>query len=230
MAGKKYGLDKQYKSLGGAMNVQKASVGLLIKGMRVASKAFKGKGVPNKFIDRIGGGKTKSASTLKTSAKDKVKKGILKTHNALKDAVTSKAGIGATGSAVGYELGKQYGTESQKKKLSKDLGFKAKKKMYGGAMKKMKIGGAAIKGKGAVVGGSGLQDEKLKPGKTLSVKQQKIASKAPPRNKITGADFKAMKKPKKASLGVLMDAGMRNKKVMGAGALGLLSMLAKKKR
>ena len=52
MAGKKYGLGEQYKSLGGAMNVQKASVGLLIKGMRVASKAFKGKGVPNKFIDR----------------------------------------------------------------------------------------------------------------------------------------------------------------------------------
>ena len=75
--------------------------------------------------------------------------------------------------------------------------------MYGGAMKKMKIGGAAIKGKGAVVGGSGLQDEKLKPGKKYKVK--------------------------KASLGVLMDAGMRNKKVMGAGALGLLSMLAKKK-
>ena len=186
MAGKKYGLGEQYKSLGGAMNVQKASVGLLIKGMRVASKAFKGKGVKNKFIDRIGGGKTKSASTLKTSAKDKVKKGVLKTHNAIKDAVTSKAGIGATGSAVGYELGK------------------VKKKMYGGAMKKMKIGGAAIKGKGAVVGGSGLQDEKLKPGKKYKVK--------------------------KASLGVLMDAGMRNKKVMGAGALGLLSMLAKKKK
>jgi hypothetical protein len=63
-------------------------------------------------------------------------------------------------------------------------------------------------------------------GKMLSAKQKKIARMAPPRNKITGADFKAMK-VKKASLGLLMDAGMKNKKVMGAGALGLLSMLAK---
>ena len=234
MAGKKYGLDKQYKSLGGAMNVQKANIGLFVgmKAMKLASKAspkikkmydaLDPKKNKSKFIERSlkiaipkeARKRNKSAVDMimgKTSAKDKVKKGVLKTHNAIKDAVTSKAGIGATGAGVGYELGK------------------VKKKMYGGAMKKMKIGGAAIKGKGAVVGGSGLQDEKLKPGKTLSVKQQKIASKAPPRNKITGADFKAMKKPKKASLGVLMDAGMRNKKVMGAGALGLLSMLAKKK-
>ena len=48
---------------------------------------------------------------------------------------------------------------------------KAQKKMYGGAMKKMRIGGAAVKGKGAVVGGSGLQDEKLKPGKNYKVKK-----------------------------------------------------------
>ena len=198
MAGKKYGLGEKYKALG----VGKAT--LSINPMQDDLKKLKGMGaaigVSSKFAQRalIGGGKTKIASAIKTSAKDKVKKGVLKTHNAIKDALTSK-----TGSAVGYELGKQYGTESQKKKLSKDLGFKAKKKMYGGAMKKMKIGGAAIKGKGAVVGGSGLQDEKLKPGKKYKVK--------------------------KASLGVLMDAGMRNKKVMGAGALGLLSMLAKKK-
>jgi hypothetical protein len=43
--------------------------------------------------------------------------------------------------------------------------------MYGGAIKKMTIGGAAVKGKGAVVGGSGLQDEKLKPGKNYKVKK-----------------------------------------------------------
>jgi hypothetical protein len=34
-----------------------------------------------------------------------------------------------------------------------------------------RTGGAAIKGKGAVVGGSGLQDEKLKPGKNYKVKK-----------------------------------------------------------
>ena len=185
MAGKKYGLGEKYKALG----VGKPT--LSINPMQDDLKKLKGMGaaigVSSKFAQRalIGGGKTKIASAIKTSAKDKIYKGVLKTHNALKDAVTSKAGIGATGSAVGYELGK------------------VKKKMYGGAMKKMKIGGSAIKGKGAVVGGSGLQDEKLKPGKKYKVK--------------------------KASLGALMGLGMKNKKVMGAGALGLLSMLAKKK-
>ncbi len=34
--------------------------------------------------------------------------------------------------------------------------------------------------------------------KKLSPKQKKIASQADPRNKITGADFKALKKKKKA--------------------------------
>jgi hypothetical protein len=290
MAGKKYGLGEKYKALG----VGKPTLSInpmqddlkKLKGMSAVlgvPTKFAAKAAPklNKFFSTVGA--YPATSTLKTSAKDKVKKGVLKTHNAIKDALTSKTGIGATGAAVGYEIGKakgkRYGgamkkmdmggmakaaytlakknkgidrvTEADIKMAKKTLssleeiksnakyagmGKKMKAmeagintKRYGGAMKKMKIGGAAIKGKGAVVGGSGLQDEKLKPGKTLSVKQKKIASKAPPRNKITGADFKAMKKPKKASLGVLMDAGMRNKKVMGAGALGLLSMLAKKK-
>ncbi len=116
---------------------------------------------------------------------------------------------------------------------------KPSKLSAGGEMNQMNIkgymGGGASKGYGAArTSGMGLQDESLKPGKMvrakngkmLSAKQKKIASKAPPRNKITGADFKAMK-VKKASLGLLMDAGMKNKKVMGAGALGLLSLLAK---
>jgi hypothetical protein len=34
--------------------------------------------------------------------------------------------------------------------------------------------------------------------KKLSPKQKKIASQASPRNKITGADFKALKRKKKA--------------------------------
>ena len=285
MAGKKYGLGEKYKALG----VGKPT--LSINPMQDDLKKLKGmsavlgvpsklavKAVPklNKFFSTVGA--YPMTSTLKTSAKDKVKKGILKAHNALKDAVTSKAGIGATGSAVGYELGKvkkkMYGGAMKKmdvggmakdvfrnikgtrgkdgqrytldgaaytlakknkgidrvttsdikmarKTLSSLEGIKSNakyagmgKKMkameagintkrYGGAMKKMKIGGAAIKGKGAVVGGSGLQDEKLKPGKKYKVK--------------------------KASLGVLMGLGMKKKKVMGAGALGLLSMLANKK-
>ena len=35
------------------------------------------------------------------------------------------------------------------------------------------------------------------PGKKLSPKQKKLAQVAAPRNKITGADFKALKKSKK---------------------------------
>ena len=38
-----------------------------------------------------------------------------------------------------------------------------------------------------------------KDGKKLSDKQKKIASKAPPFDKITGTDFKALKKNKKSS-------------------------------
>ena len=117
---------------------------------------------------------------------------------------------------------------------------KVDKKSAGGEMNQMNIkgymGGGASRGYGAArTSGMGLQDESLMPGKMvrakngkmLSAKQKKIASNgSSTRNKITGADFKAMK-VKKASLGLLMDAGMKNKKVMGAGALGLLSMLAK---
>ena len=36
-----------------------------------------------------------------------------------------------------------------------------------------------------------------KNGKPISPKQKKIASAAPPRNKITGADFKALRKRRK---------------------------------
>jgi hypothetical protein len=38
-----------------------------------------------------------------------------------------------------------------------------------------RTGGAAIKGKGAVVGGSGLQDEKLKPGKMYKASKAVMA-------------------------------------------------------
>jgi len=139
---------------------------------------------------------------------------------------------------VGSGIGIGYGIAKNKFKGKSET--KVDKKSAGGEMNQMNIkgymGGGASRGYGAArKSGMGLQDESLMPGKMvrakngkmLSAKQKKIARMAPPRNKITGADFKAMK-VKKASLGLLMDAGMKNKKVMGAGALGLLSMLAKK--
>ena len=39
-----------------------------------------------------------------------------------------------------------------------------------------------------------------KNGKPMSPKQKKIASAAPPRNKITGADFKALRKRRKQNV------------------------------
>jgi len=65
-----------------------------------------------------------------------------------------------------------------------------------------KMGGGMMQGYGAArTSGMGLQDESLMPGKMvrankgkmLSAKQKKIARMAPPPDKITGADFKAMK-------------------------------------
>ena len=79
-----------------------------------------------------------------------------------------------------------------------EIGKATERKKYGGSMKKMKSGG-------------------------LSAKQKKIARMAPPPDKITGDDFKAMKVTK-ANLGLLMS----NKKIAGAGLLGL-GMLASKK-
>ena len=77
MAGKKYGLGEKYKALG----VGKAT--LSINPMQDDLKKLKGMGaaigVSSKFAQRalIGGGKTKIASAIKTSVKDKVKKGVL---------------------------------------------------------------------------------------------------------------------------------------------------------
>ena len=44
---------------------------------------------------------------------------------------------------------------------------------------------------------SGKKVKTDKNGKPISPKQKKIASAAPPRNKITGADFKALRKRRK---------------------------------
>ena len=176
MAGKKYGLDDKYKALGvGQRNIS-------INPMQDDLEKLKGMagaiGAPSKFVTRSmalsTGAKRAGQSTGKMGSvaranldaiknskfaqrrmafftgNDLAKKSLTKS---LKEAVISKPSIGAAGLGAGYELGK------------------AQEKRYGGAMKKMRIGGAAVKGKGAVVGGSGLQDEKLKPGKNYKVKK-----------------------------------------------------------
>jgi hypothetical protein len=187
MAGKKYGLEDKYKMMYGGMTNSpvRANIGLFIKAgvagakygaKKIAQSLAKSKDInvggtlnkardvskydtstltdkgvfvkrakelalpdtTSKFMKRslqLRAGPLKAADVGKKSFKEKIK-----------EFATSKTNIGATAAGAGYELGK------------------AQKKMYGGAMKKMTIGGAAVKGKGAVVGGSGLQDEKLKPG------------------------------------------------------------------
>ena len=200
MAGKKYGLEDKYKMMYGGMTNSpvRANIGLFIKAgvagakygaKKIAQSLAKSKDInvggtlnkardvskydtstltdkgvfvkrakelalpdtTSKFMKRslqLRAGPLKAADVGKKSFKEKIK-----------EFATSKTNIGATAAGAGYELGK------------------AQKKMYGGAMKKMRIGGAAVKGKGAVVGGSGLQDEKLKPGKMYKASKGVMAKK-----------------------------------------------------
>jgi len=105
---------------------------------------------------------------------------------------------------VGY--GAVIGYSYAKNKFKGKSETKIDKKSAGGEMNQMNIkgymGGGASRGYGAArTSGMGLQDESLMPGKMvrankgkmLSAKQKKIARMAPPPDKITGADFKAMK-------------------------------------
>jgi hypothetical protein len=117
-------------------------------------------------------------------------------------AVNVGSGIG-----IGYSYAKN---KFNKKKADFQKGdysdIKTDKKSAGGEMNQMNIkgymGGGASRGYGAArTSGMGLQDESLMPGKMvrakngkmLSAKQKKIARMAPPPDKITGEDFKAMK-------------------------------------
>jgi hypothetical protein len=197
MAGKKYGLEDKYKMMYGGMTNPpvRASVGLFIKagvaGAKYGAKKIAQSLAKSKDIN-VGStlNKARDVSKYDTStltdkgafvkrakklalpdttsefmkrrlelrvgplkAADVGKKSTLKKKLKSLRLAKSCCNIGATAAGAGYELGK------------------AQKKMYGGAMKKMRIGGAAVKGKGAVVGGSGLQDEKLKPGKNYKVKK-----------------------------------------------------------
>ena len=132
-------------------------------------------------------------------------------------AVNVGSGIG-----IGYSYAKN---KFNKKKADFQKGdysdIKIDKKSAGGEMNQMNIkgymGGGASRGYGAArTSGMGLQDESLMPGKMvrakngkmLSAKQKKIARMAPPPDKITGADFKAMKakngKMMKAKYGKMM--------------------------
>jgi hypothetical protein len=89
------------------------------------------------------------------------------------------------------------------------------------------MSGGMMQGYGAArTSGMGLEDQSLMPGKMvraskgklLSAKQKKIARMAPPPDKITGADFKAMKakygKMVKMNKGGGMDMGAKKSKML----------------
>jgi hypothetical protein len=192
MAGKKYGLDDKYKALGvGQRNIS-------INPMQDDLEKLKGMagaiGAPSKFVTRSmalsTGAKRAGQSTGKMGSVARANLDAIKNSKfaqrslkirasnssktptqILKETIMSKPSIGAAGLGAGWEARRQV------EKNPETLGNRSikeivtGKKRYGGAMKKMRIGGAAVKGKGAVVGGSGLQDEKLKPGKNYKVKK-----------------------------------------------------------
>jgi hypothetical protein len=145
-------------------------------------------------------------------------------------------------------MGKKFGLDQQYAKIGK--GYlqhpvinsvkpkpKPSKLSAGGEMNQMNIkgymGGGASRGYGAArTSGMGLQDESLMPGKMvrakngkmLSAKQKKIARMAPPPDKITGADFKAMKAKNgtmvKARFGDFMNTFIADDKRSVAGKSG----------
>jgi hypothetical protein len=196
MAGKKYGLEDKYKMMYGGMTNSpvRANLGLFIKAgvggaKKIAQSLAKSKDINvgstlNKARDvskydtstlTDKGAFVRRAKELALPKKSTVKEAVKKT---LKNPVV-KYGSAAT---AGYEA----------KEIVDDM-----KKPEG-----KRNGGAAIKGKGAVTGGSGLQDEKLKPGKMYKANTGKLIGNQRKLDinkdgKISGEDFKLLKSKKK---------------------------------
>ena len=168
--GKKLGLDKQYSSLLTSVN----------------------KNSPTNLMTNSTGNTLRSkAMNLAGSKVGKTAKFILgKTPigKAVNLAVNVGSGIG-----IGYSYAKNKFNE---KKADFQKGD------YSDIKTDKKMGGGMMQGYGAArTSGMGLEDQSLMPGQMvraskgtmLSAKQKKIARMAPPPDKITGADFKAMK-------------------------------------
>jgi hypothetical protein len=182
--GKKLGLDKAYNALKTVTGSYPITGGKFPKGSFMERRLEIGAG--------SGGKKYPSALTTSVNKGSKLlnvgKKVLGKTPIGKAVNLAIAAGTGAN---IGYEYGKDK-FKSFKEDIKRVTGYKTDKKMGGGMMQ----------GYGAArTSGMGLEDQSLMPGqmvraskgKMLSAKQKKIARMAPPPDKITGADFKAMK-------------------------------------
>ena len=223
--GKKLGLDEAYKNLNLTTGVHKNSI--LNKINLSKSTSMKAYDSTKMLTNSIALGiKKPSKLTLGKKVLNIGKKVLGRTPvgRAVNLAVNVGSGIG-----IGYSYAKN--------KFKGKSETKVDKKSAGGEMNQMNIkgymGGGASRGYGAArTSGMGLQDESLMPGKMvrakngkmLSAKQKKIARMAPPRNKITGADFKAMKakngKMVKARFGDFMNTFIADDKRSVAGKSG----------
>jgi hypothetical protein len=184
--GKKLGLDDLYKSIGvfpkntNTFMERRLKIGA---GSGTSSTLFKERALKLKAGQPLTTSVNKGSKLLNVGKKVFGRTPIGKAVN-----LAIAAGTGAN---IGYEYGKDK-FKSFKEDIKRVTGYKTDKKMGGGMMQ----------GYGAArTSGMGLEDQSLMPGqmvraskgKMLSAKQKKIARMAPPPDKITGADFKAMK-------------------------------------
>ena len=184
---KKLGLDAAYKGLNLTTSVNKNSV--LNKINLSGSTGMKAYDSTKMLTNSIALGiKQPSKLTFGKKALSIGKKVLGKTPVGKAVGLAIAAGTGAN---IGYEYGKDK-FKSFKEDIKRVTGYKTDKK----------IGGGMMQGYGAArTSGMGLEDQSLMPGQMvraskgtmLSAKQKKIARMAPPPDKITGADFKAMK-------------------------------------
>jgi hypothetical protein len=192
MAGKKYGLEDKYKMMYGGMTNSpvRANIGLFIKagvsGAKYGAKKIAQSLAKSKDIN-VGGTLNKARDVSKYDTSTLTDKGVFvkrakelalpdTTSKFMKRSLQLRAGpLNPTRfkkSTVKEAVKKTLKNPVVKYGSAATAGYEAKEIIDDMKTPEGKrTGGAAIKGKGAVVGGSGLQDEKLKPGKNYKVKK-----------------------------------------------------------
>ena len=205
--GKKLGLDKSYNALKTVLGSYPITGGKFPKGSFMERRleigaGSGGKKYPSALTTSVNKGSKLLNVGKKVFGRTPVGKAVNLAVNvgsgfgkALKKTLTSKTNIGVSSAIAGFEANDQID------KNPKVFDISLKEMIYGKKTDK-KMAGGMMQGYGAArTSGMGLEDQSLMPGqmvrasegKMLSAKQKKIARMAPPPDKITGADFKAMK-------------------------------------
>jgi hypothetical protein len=215
MAGKKYGLEDKYKMMYGGMTNSpvRANIGLFIKagvsGAKYGAKKIAQSLAKSKDIN-VGSTLNKARDVSKYDTSTLTDKGVfvkkLKnlhfTSKFMKRSLQLRAGP-LKAADVKEAVKKTLKNPVVKYGSAATAGYEAKEIIDDMKTPEGKrTGGAAIKGKGAVVGGSGLQDEKLKSGKMYKANTGKLIGnqrKLDINNdgKISKEDFKMLKSKKK---------------------------------